>query len=204
MPTLRTGFESLRVKPAWSNRMPWGAGTWRSLAVGIMGVRAILGPSFPISASESVALVGTVFAAVYHVEVVAHRVGEPFGSLVLAVAVTIIEAGLIVSMMVAGRADTTGLARDTVFAALMIVCNGIVGLCLLAGGLRHREQVFQLQGANAALSELIVLTTLTLIFPNVTVSSLGPTFSPAQLIFAAIVSLILYASFLFVQTIRHT
>ena len=103
--------------------MPWWAWTWQVLALVIMGVQAILGPSFPISAAESVALVGTVFAAVYHAEVVAHRVGEPFGSLVLAVAVTIIEVALIVSMMVAGRADTTGLARDTVFAAVVIVCK---------------------------------------------------------------------------------
>src|SRR5205823_770131 len=144
--------------------MPWWAWTWQVLALVIMGVQAILGPSFPISAAESVALVGTVFAAVYHAEVVAHRVGEPFGSLVLAVAVTVIEVALIVSMMIAGRADTTGLARDTVFAAVMIVCNGIVGLCLLAGGLRHHEQVFHLQGAQAALSVLIPLTTLTMVF----------------------------------------
>src|SRR5690349_14595752 len=191
------------MKPAGSTRMPWWAWTWQVLALVIMGGQAILGPGFPISAAESLALVGTVFAAVYHAEVVAHRVGEPFGSLVLAVAVTIIEVALIVSMMVAGRVDTTGLARDTVFAAVMIVCNGIVGLCLLAGGLRHREQVFQLQGAQAALSVIIPLTTLTMVFPNVTSPTIGPTFSPAQLVFVAIVSLTLYGSFLFVQTVRH-
>jgi len=122
---------------------------------------------------------------------------------VLAVAVTIIEVALIVSMMVAGRADTTGLARDTVFAAVVIVCNGIVGLCLLAGGLRHREQVFQLQGAQAALSVIIPLTALTMVLPNVTSTTIGPTFSPSQLVFVAIVSLTLYGSFLFVQTVRH-
>ena len=183
--------------------MPWWAWTWQVLALVIMGVQAILGPGSPISAAESVTLVGTVFAAVYHAEVVAHRVGEPFGSLVLAVAVTIIEVALIVSMMVAGRADTTGLARDTVFAAVMIVCNGIVGLCLLAGGLRHREQVFQLQGAQAALSVIIPLTTLTMVSPNVTSTTIGPTFSSSQLVFVAIVSLTLYGAFLFVQTVRH-
>jgi Ca2+:H+ antiporter len=156
-----------------------------------------------MAAIESVALVGTVFAAVYHAEVVAHRVGEPFGSLVLAVAVTIIEVALIVSMMVAGGGDTTGLARDTVFAAVMIVCNGIVGLCLLAGGLRHREQVFQLQGAQAALSVIIPLTTLTMALPNVTSMIAGSALSSSRLVFVAIVSLILYGSFLFVQTVRH-
>lgn len=183
--------------------MPWWAWTWQILALVIIGINAIPGLRLPIAAAEGVALVGTVFAAVYHAEVVAHRVGEPLGSLVLAAAVTVIEVALIVSMMVAGAVDTAGLARDTVFAAVMIVCNGIVGLCLLAGGLRHREQVFQLQGAQAALSVIIALTTLTMAFPNVTSATTGPRFSPPQLIFVAIVSLTLYASFLFVQTVRH-
>ena len=184
-----------------SARMPWWAWTWQILALVIVGIHTILGSSFPIAAAESVALVGTVFAAVYHAEVVAHRVGEPFGSLVLALAVTTIEVALIVSMMISGGGNTTGLARDTVFAAVMIVCNAIVGLCLLAGGLRYREQVFQLQGAQAALSVLIALTTLTMIVPLVT--GPGPSFSSSQLIFVAVVSLILYGSFLFVQTVRH-
>jgi Ca2+:H+ antiporter len=152
---------------------------------------------------EAGLLIATVFAAVYHAEVVAHRVGEPFGSLVLALAVTIIEVALIVSVMISGGGDTSGLARDTIFSAVMIVCNGIVGLCLLGGGIRHREQGFQLQGANAALSVLIALTTLTMVFPNVTVSTAGPTFSSSQLVFAAAASVILYGSFLFIQTVRH-
>lgn len=183
--------------------MPLWAWTWQVLALVILGVHTIFGSSFLLYAAEGVALVGTVFAAVHHAEVVAHRVGEPFGSLVLAVAVTVIEVALIVSMMFAGRVDTTGLARDTVFAAVMIVCNGIVGLCLLAGGLRHREQVFHLQGAQAALSVIIALTALTMVLPNVTSTTPGPTFSPSQLAFAAMVSLILYGAFLFVQTVRH-
>jgi Ca2+:H+ antiporter len=152
---------------------------------------------------EIFALIATVFAAVYHAEVVACRVGEPFGTLVLALAVTIIEVALIVSVMITGGPEKAGLARDTVFAAVMIVCNGIVGLCLLAGGMRHHEQAFQLQGANAALAVLMALTTLTLVFPNLTTTTPGPMFSPAQLVFAAIVSLLLYLSFLFIQTIRH-
>ena len=160
-------------------------------------------PSVPLAAVEAFALIAAVFAAVYHAEVVAHRVGEPFGTLVLALAVTIIEVALIVLMMVTGGTDTAGLARDTVFAAVMIVCNGIIGLCLLAGAIRHREQSFQFQGAQAALSVLIALTTLALIFPNVTSTAAGPTFSSSQLVFAAIVSLILYGSFLLVQTVRH-
>src|SRR5262249_25510886 len=132
-----------------------------------------------------------------------HRTGEPFGTLVLAVAVTVIEVALIVSIMVAAPADNAGLARDTVFAAVMIVGNGIVGLCLLAGGARHREQGFQIQGASAALAVLAALTILTLVLPNAAVSTAGATFSTSQLIFAGIVSLVLYGSFVFVQTVRH-
>jgi Ca2+:H+ antiporter len=161
------------------------------------------GPASVLIAIEALALIATVFSAVYHAEVVALRVGEPFGTLVLALAVTTIEVALIVSMMIAGGTETATLARDTLFAAVMIVCNGIIGICLLAGGLKHHEQEFQLRGANAALSVLIALTTLTLILPNVTITVAGPSFSRSQLSFAAIVSLILYGSFLFVQTLRH-
>lgn len=186
-----------------SIRTPWWAWTWPALALVILGVQVILSLGVQFALVEAFALITTVFAAVYHAEVVAHRVGEPFGTLVLALAVTIIEVALIVSMMITGGIETSGLARDTVFAAVMIVCNGIVGLCLLMGGLRHREQSFRLQGANAALSVLIVLTTLTLILPNFTTTTAGPIFSPSQLVFAASVSLILYGAFLFVQTLRH-
>src|SRR5499427_6689011 len=131
-----------------STRLPSWAWAWQVLAIVVVAIHTILGSSLPIAAAESIALFGTVFAAVYHAEVVAHRVGEPFGSLVLALAVTTIEVALIVSVMISGGGDTSGLARDTIFSAVMIVCNGIVGLCLLGGGIRHREQGFQLQGAN--------------------------------------------------------
>lgn len=184
-------------------RIPWWAWAWPSLAALLLLLQLIWHIGGLFALLEAIALIGAVFAAVYHAEVVAHRVGEPFGSLVLALAVTIIEVALIVSVMITGGLATSALARDTVFAAVMIVCNGIVGLCLLAGGMRHREQGFQLQGANAALSVLIAMTTLTLVFPNVTTTTAGPTFSESQLVFAAIVSLILYGSFLFVQTVRH-
>ena len=156
-----------------------------------------------IAAAAGVALIATVFAAVYHAEVVAHRTGEPFGTLVLAVAVTVIEVALIVSVMISAPVEKAGLARDTVFAAVMIVMNGIVGLCLLWGGVRHHEQGFQLQGASAALAVLAALTTLTMVVPNVVATSAGPMFSTPQLIFAGIVSLVLYGSFVFVQTVRH-
>jgi Ca2+:H+ antiporter len=156
-----------------------------------------------VVAMVSVILAGTVFAAVYHAEVIAHRLGEPYGTLVLAVAVTVIEVALIVAVMIGAPEAKAGLARDTVFAAVMIVCNGIVGLCLLVGGVRHHEQGFQLKGASAALAVLAALTTLTLIVPNVTTTTPGPTFSRAQLVFAGLISLVLYCAFIFVQTMRH-
>ncbi|MBV8837574.1 MAG: ionic transporter y4hA, partial [Alphaproteobacteria bacterium] len=151
----------------------------------------------------AILLVATVFAAVYHAEVVAHRTGEPFGTLVLAVAVTVIEVALIVSVMVAAPGEKAGLARDTVFAAVMITCNGIVGLCLLWGGMRHHEQGFHVEGASAALAVLAALTTLSLVLPNVATTVPGPWFSTSQLMFEGVVSLVLYVSFVFVQTVRH-
>ncbi len=188
---------------AKGERTPWWAWTWPAVALVVLAIHFLVYPGMYFSPAEAFALITTVFAAVYHAEVVAHRIGEPFGSLVLALAVTIIEVALIVSIMIIGAGDTTGLARDTVFSAVMIVCNGIVGLCLLTGGLRYREQSFQLQGANATLTVLIALTTLTLVFPNVTTATPGPTFSRSQLEFAASVSFLLYVSFLFVQNVRH-
>jgi Ca2+:H+ antiporter len=122
---------------------------------------------------------------------------------VLAVAVTVIEGALIISLMIEGGPEKAGLVRDTVFAAVMIVCNGIVGLCLLAGGMRHHMQSFQLQGALAALAVLAALTVLTLVLPNYTLSTPGPTLTAPQLAFAGLVSLVLYSAFVFVQTVRH-
>jgi Ca2+:H+ antiporter len=146
---------------------------------------------------------GSVFAAVHHAEVVAHRVGEPLGTMVLALAVTLIEVALIVSLMAAGGEPAAALARDTVFAAVMIILNGIIGLCLLLGGLMHREQNFSLDGASAALVALATIVILTLVFPNYTVTAPGPYYSPSQLTLIAIVTLVVYGAFIFTQTIGH-
>lgn len=151
----------------------------------------------------SVGLVAAVFAAVHHAEVVAHRVGEPFGTLCLAMAVTVIESALILSMMLSGGSGAMTLARDTVFATVMIVCNGVVGLCLALGAIRHHVLAFRVEGASQPLSVLAALATLTLVLPALTTTIPGPTFSPAQLGFAGAASLGLYAVFLFVQTVRH-
>jgi Ca2+:H+ antiporter len=182
---------------------PWWSWAWPAAAWGVVVGAWLLGVGAVMAALAGIVLVATVFAAVYHAEVVAHRVGEPFGTLVLAVAVTVIEVALIVSVMIGAPAANTGLARDTVYAAVMIVCNGIVGLSLLAGGARHHEQGFHVQGASAALAVLTPLAALTLLVPNVTTSAPGAEFSPAQLVFVGIVSLALYAAFVFVQTMRH-
>ena len=184
-------------------RTPWWTWTWPALAWLMLVMTPVLGSGGPIATIAGVALLTTVFAAVYHAEVVAHRVGEPFGTLILALAVTVIETALIVSVMIAAPAEKAGLARDTVFAAVMIVCNGIVGLCLLMGGARHHEQGFQVQGASAALAVLVALTSLALILPNYAASALGPLYSTPQLVFAGLVSLVLYGSFVFIQTVRH-
>ncbi|MFD7080102.1 calcium:proton antiporter [Streptomyces sp. NPDC059918] len=146
---------------------------------------------------------GAVLAAVHHAEVVAHRVGEPFGSLVLAVAVTVIEVALIVTLMADGGDKTASLARDTVFAAVMITCNGIVGLSLLVGALRNRVAVFNAEGSGAALATVATLAVLSLVLPTFTTSKPGPEFSTAQLTFAAVASLALYGLFIAVQTVRH-
>ncbi|BFU44917.1 calcium:proton antiporter [Krasilnikovia sp. MM14-A1004] len=148
-------------------------------------------------------LSGSVLAAVHHAEVVAHRVGEPFGSLILAVAVTVIEVGLIITLMISGGPGTASLARDTVFAAVMITCNGIAGLSLLVTALRRGVAVFNAEGTGAALTTVITLATLSLVLPTFTMSSPGPQFSGAQLVFAAVSSLVLYVLFVFVQSVRH-
>lgn len=149
------------------------------------------------------ALIAGVLAAVHHAEVVAHQVGEPYGTLLLALAITVIEVALIVSLMLTGGPETAALARDTVLAAVMIILTGIIGMCLLVGGARFKEQVFSLQGVSAALVTLTAILVLTLILPNYTTSRQGPEYSPVQLGFVAVVSLVLYGTFVLVQAVRH-
>ncbi|MDA3616066.1 calcium:proton antiporter [Polluticaenibacter yanchengensis] len=156
------------------------------------------------SAILSVVLISVVLSAVFHAEVVAHKVGEPYGTLILALAVTIIEVSLIVSIMFteAGAGPST-LARDTVFAAIMIILTGMIGICLLVGGYKYKEQIFAKKGVSAALVALIAIATLALVLPNYTTSSTEGSYTNSQLIFVAIVSLILYFGFVSVQTLTH-
>ncbi len=182
--------------PAWSWLVPL-------VSAALLATAAATGAGALLAAPCGAALIGTVIAAVHHAEVVAHRVGEPFGTLVLAVAVTVIEASLILSMMLAGGPDTAVLPRDTLYAAVMIICNGVVGICLLVGGLHHREQTFRVEGSGPALAALVALATLSLVLPAFTTTSPGGSYSPAQLAFAAVASVTLWAVFVFVQTVRH-
>ena len=149
-----------------------------------------------------VVLFGTVFAAVHHAEVIAQRVGEPFGTLLLTLSVTIIEVALIATLML-GETEVPTLARDTVFAVVMIVCNGLVGVCIFIGGLRYREQDYQVSGANVYLSVLFTLATITEVLPDYTLTTPGPVYSAAQLGFVAVATILLYSVFLYTQTIRH-
>ena len=178
-------------------------------ALAFYGVIQFLGSNAPgaepglvISLFILPVLLATVIAAVFHAEEIAHETGEPYGTLVLTIAVTIIEVALIMSITLSGKGDPA-LARDTVFSVIMIVCNGIVGLCVLAGGIRYREQDFEVKGASAYLAVLTALSVLTLVLPNFTHTSSGPTLSPAQLVFISIVTLLLYGVFLYIQTVRH-
>ena len=164
------------------------------LATGVGSLAAVL---------CAAALIGAVLVAVHHAEVVAHRVGEPLGTLVLALAVTAIETALIVSMMIAGGDDMAVLPRDAIYSAVMIICNGVVGLCVLLGGLAHREQTFRVEGAGAGLAALFVMATLTLVLPVFTTTTPGATYSTSQLAFVALQSAALWAVFVFVQTMRH-
>jgi len=189
--------------------MPRSAWIFPVLAVLFFAGATALGVTFTPSAAGSafavvllVILFGTVFAAVHHAEVIAERIGEPYGTLLLTLSVTVIEVALIATIMLGDKPVPT-LARDTVFAVVMIVCNGLVGICILAGGLRYREQDVQVAGSNLYLSVLVVLATITLIMPNYTLTTPGPVYSAVQLGFVSVVTMLLYGVFLYTQTILH-
>jgi Ca2+:H+ antiporter len=174
---------------------------WWSVAFPVIGIVELAMPGAVPVLAVAATLVGVIFAAVHHAETVAHRLGDLLGALVLALSITVIEAGLIVSMMLGGAEPTV--ARDSIFAALMIALNGVLGACLLLGGRRWFEQSFRTAASNAFLAVLIPLSVLTLVLPSHTTSAAGPVYSPPQLLFVAVVSLGLYIAFLYVQLVRH-
>jgi Ca2+:H+ antiporter len=179
-------------------RLRW-AWIWLPPFAGAASV--LLGASLP-ALLLGIVLVATVLAAVHHAELIAHKLGEPFGTFLLALAVTVIEVGLILTLMLQGKAGAETLARDTVFSAVMIILNGLIGAFILLGALRHHEQSFQQVGVSASLATLCTLTVLTLVLPNFSAGA-GPFYAPSQLAFVAIVSLGLYLTFVAVQTVRH-
>ena len=182
----------------------YGLPLW-AVILPVAGAAALLIPAAGVFAigAKAVLLAAAILAAVYHAETIAHRVGEPFGTLILALAVTIIECSLIVSIMLTDGSGAQALARDTLIAAIMITINGFVGICLLAGGKRFHEQEYTQSGVSVGLAMLSTLAVLTLILPNFTVSERGPFYTDAQLVFVAVVSLVIYATFVVAQTIRH-
>ena len=189
--------------------MPRSAWIFPALAVLLFAGATALGYVFTPSVTGLVfavvllvILFGTVFAAVHHAEIIAQRIGEPYGTLLLTLAVTAIEVALIATIMLGDKPVPT-LARDTVFAVVMIVCNGLVGTCILVGGLRYREQDVQVTGSSVYLSVLFVLATITLIMPNYTLTTPGPSYSAAQLGFVSVVTVLLYGVFLYTQTVLH-
>ncbi len=185
--------------PAWT----WVAPVLASGLLALKFAHVVPSDAAPILILAGVLLGAAVFAAVHHAEVLALRIGEPFGSILLAVAVTVIEVALIVSIMLSGAEGSDFVARDTVFAAVMIVLNGVVGLCLVLGAGKHFEQTFQLQGASSALAVLGTLATLALILPNFTETTVGPSYSILQLEVIGLEALLLWGVFVFVQTIKH-
>ncbi len=185
--------------PLWASVLPIAA----ALMLGAKQAGLLPAEAGWVLVAAGLLLAGSVFAAVHHAEILALRLGEPFGSILLAVAVTVIEVALIVSILISETPGTNAVARDTVFAAVMIVLNGVVGLCLVVGAQRHHEQTFRLDGAAATLGVLGTLAVLSLVMPNFTEAADGPVYSPGQLIVVGLVSLSLYLVFVFVQTIRH-
>jgi Ca2+:H+ antiporter len=173
------------------------------IALALLGAGFATAPGALLLAASALMLVAAVVAAVHHAEVVAHKVGEPYGTLVLALAVTVIEAALILSTMIAGGAATATLPRDTLFAAVMIICHGVLGLCIFVGALRHHEQDFRVDGISAGLAALVAMCTLSLVLPTFTTSSAEGTYTPSQLAFVGVVSLLLWLVFVFMQTVRH-
>ena len=191
--------------PAQTPRNLFGLARWAVVVPLAAALAIALGKptALPLVLLTGMLLAGAILAAVYHAEVLAHYLGEPFGTLTLALAVTVIEVSLIVSIMLGEGAEAQSLARDTLMAAIMITINGIVGVCLLAGGRLHHEQSYTQAGVSAALAMLATLSVLVLVLPNFTVSAAGAFYSPRQLMFVAVVSLVVYATYVAAQTMRH-
>jgi Ca2+:H+ antiporter len=187
------------LNPTWA----WAAPVLGGILLLVKSAGLVTTDNNVMLSLAALSLAACVFAAVHHTEVLALKFGEPFGSILLAIAVTTIEVALILSFMLSAPDGAGTFARDTVYSAVMIVLNGVVGLCLVFGGARHHEQTFQVQGAASALGVLATLATLALVLPNYTRTTPGPQYAQSQLLLVGSVSLALYGVFLFIQTVRH-
>jgi Ca2+:H+ antiporter len=185
--------------------LPLAVGTLAATLLGKNAVLAMLNSPIAII-FLLIVLIGVILAAavaiVRHADILAHRLGEPAGTLLLTLAVTGLEVAMVGFVMSTGDEKPT-LARDTMFAVMMLVLNGFLGVAMLLGGIRHREQAYNLQGANAFLIMILPLAVLCLILPNFTKTTPGPTLSTFQMIFLSVMSAGVYAVFLFVQNARH-
>jgi Ca2+:H+ antiporter len=191
------------VRRHWSSFLvPVGALLFY-LALLLGGVSGKTDGGFLLSIMNACVLLAAVLAAVSHAERISEKLGQPYGTLVLTISVTTIEVALIMSIMLGEKASST-LARDTIFSVIMIVCNGLVGVCILAGALRFHEQEFEVKGASSYLAVLSALSVLTLVLPSYTRSTAIPVLTEGQLGFVSVVTLALYGLFLYIQTIRHT
>ncbi len=191
--------KSHQFVPGWT----WVAPVLVGALLALKGLGLVTGDSAVLLVAATGLIGFNVFAAVHHADQLAARVGEPFGSVLLALAITVMEVAVILSVMAAGTEGADAVARDTVFAAVMIVLNGIVGLALVVGGIKHHEQGFRTDGAAAILGVIAVVATISLVLPNFTLARQGPYYAPFQQAFIGTVSLILYGVFLFVQTSSH-
>lgn len=184
------------LKPNWPVVAPVVAGV-------LWGLVALLGTPLWLLILCALALGAVVLAAVDHAETVAHYVSEPYGTIILALAVTVIEAALIVSMMIGGGESAITLARDSIYSAIMVICTGVIGASLLVGAYYHHEQDFRVEGIGTGLVALMVLAVLVLVLPSMTTSTSEPTYVPSQLIFVAVASVAIWSAFVFIQTMRH-
>ncbi|MBS1729360.1 MAG: ionic transporter y4hA [Bacteroidetes bacterium] len=144
-----------------------------------------------------------VMSAVHHAEIIAHRVGEPYGTIILAVSVTVIEVSIIISLMLTGGEKYSSFARDTVYAAVMLILNGIVGLCLFIGGRKFHTQTFSSHSVKISLVSLVSIVAFTMILPSFTKSHAGPYYTEAQLLFEIFACIVIYIAFIAAQTVRH-
>jgi Ca2+:H+ antiporter len=193
---LEEGMAGTRVEqiPLYTIILP-AIGIALCIAIGKVGI-GLMAPAL------AAVLLGNVAVSVHHAEVVAIKVGEPFGTLILALSVTIIEVGLIVAIMLSGSPNPQ-VMRDSIHAVIMLVLHGVAGLCILVCAVRQREAEFRVEGVNAFLGVLIPMSILVLVLPNYVVSAPGPFYTPVQLAFVSAACLVLYGAFLFIQTGWH-